>query len=199
MRRGMLDSLGAAIAVALGSAALASAATLYSFETGIEGWADEPPDAVIDLSQGAVGATDGSHSLAVRRISGNTFGFFRSFDGFATNLPAVLANTTVAFDVTVPSDFNGTFMGWRHVWNSNAGFQQSGDVFPPAVPGTSYTVSFDYTAYSSVPADATFLGTYLAINTDATSTVYIDRLRVVPEPAALAGVAAMAMLVRRRR
>ena len=56
----------AALCVAAGSL---RAATIASFEDGLDGFA--PADGTVTLTQGTVGATDGTHSLKVVRATGN--------------------------------------------------------------------------------------------------------------------------------
>ncbi len=181
----------------------ASATLLYSFETGLQGWAPINSGAV-NLTQSTIGATEGTHSMQV-----NWSGGFQWY-GDATNNFAVRdalvndPNKEILFDVTVP---DGGLAGWSNAllaMNDSLGWRQvdnSKQLDIPQTAGT-YTLAFDISGITGPNPTGTWFQLFFSVNGPTTETYYIDNIRTapVPEPASLTVlVAGAGLLIRRRR
>ena len=211
----MTPLLGAATACA--AVALITPAsfgqTLFSFEDGTtQGFARTGGDnAALTVSNvSGFGATDGTQALSLQRNSGGTFQFIQAdvpeadrsivFDGVANG-------SSLAVDVSLADPFNGTFLLVELATNSNSnGFERSPafNITDLIVAGGTTTISAPLNSFSTASSSDAFLQSVFSINTDATTPILFDNIRVipVPEPTGLAFAAAalgVPMLRRRRR
>jgi hypothetical protein len=107
--------LAVPIALSLSTFARALDTLEYSFESGTDGFTNNPATPGITATQDTVGATAGTHSLRVDMAAGDTF------DGIlTTQLPSLLNSIPptgiappgidhVHFDLTIPQQFAGNF------------------------------------------------------------------------------------------
>lgn len=209
----------------LAMATQAQGQLLYSFEGSLEGWGPSgfsagvtPPD--INLS--AIGVTDGASSLEAVHNAGPQFSWNASVVvddagdparyAILSNAAANAATSTIDFDVTidasnVPDDV--TFYQIGFSFQSDAGF---GQVFDVPVVGDGFTsgtfnISIPLTDFGAQTpvANSSFYRLTFSQNLDGdprgAPSVYIDNIRVVPEPASLGLLAlgALGTLSRRRQ
>ncbi|MCC6493190.1 MAG: PEP-CTERM sorting domain-containing protein [Pirellulales bacterium] len=96
----------AVAAAALCAAGSARAQAVYSFESGLEGFAPNGGGATVDWD--VVGATEGAYSMKVSVVGGATF-----VGALTANVAAAIGDppgvNAILFDMTIPSEFTGSF------------------------------------------------------------------------------------------
>jgi len=227
MIRKTLCTLAAGAVLAAPTAA--GAQLLFSFEDGLQGWGPtnffSGPDEPI-VQAATTGATDGSTSLEIIHLARNAFSWNGGVtmgsdpgDALAAQFSAIqnaAANPSawsITFDVTMDPALVGndaTFYNITFALNSSAGFAQVDNVFEVGeaeLAGTDLvqeTVEIPLTSFSALPGpDNTFTQFFIAQNQNGArdnASIFIDNIRLVPEPASLAllGLGALAIGLRRR-
>ena len=160
------------------------------------------------------GATDGASTVALTPGAPG-FAWTLALNGNAVLRDAILANDAIAFDVTVPSGPQTPgvweYMVFGAAFNSAGGWQQTPTNVTRSGGGDNawntdkVTFVWDYPA-NVVSAASSWSQFNIALNSgnlggNPPPTVYIDNVRLVPEPAALGlvAVAGGAMALGRRR
>lgn len=197
-----------AIALAVCTSQTMAQTTVYSFESGVDGWHVASGNSG-SVASSTVGPTDGLKSLQFTKPAGFSY-FEDSFPG-PTWMALLPTGDSISFDVTLDAGsnpLNGTFLAARIALNGDGAFQESNEtqpdvVIPTAVGKTTVTFSLDFW---DQPSTWTYQGMALALNTDAPMLVYIDNIRVnpaVPEPTTLVmcglGIVGCALGVRRKK
>lgn len=212
-----------AFAVALSVVAVAARAqTLYTFETGPEGFAPNGFP-VPTVEQSTTGATEGTHALKF------ALGQNQTFSGALTqtvNQAALLdpATSALSLDVTIVpgEDYTGT--GFANLGVTYFGSNPPQNIFGVPIqtngasernvdlaPGT-YHLTVPLISTTGTPIRDAFgtgagqlpvvsgLQFYISKSADSPLTVYIDNVRAVPEPATgTLCLGALALSLRRRR
>lgn len=176
--------------------------TLYSFESGLEGWADlaGAPDITLGLS--ATGATDGVQAMSLTWSGG--FGWI----GTSTTAGAVegaLHNAhTILMDITVDPDFAGQ-SNWANMlvaYNDGSyGWRQTGTSTTIPTAAGLHTVSVDVSAIQAPNESNPWFQVFIGVNSASAGprTMYVDNIRAVPEPASFVALGAGALALLRRR
>ena len=207
--------LMAAAAAVLGLATMAPAATLLtSFENSMAG--TRQPYTSFSTT---TGVSEGSYSLAIAlpaptfNATDNNYGLYAQAFKFSTNYQTLI-NAPVkqlAIDVTMPvAPSNQWWWQLQLVLNAQTfGYKASPtlNANANAIPSPT-TLTWDYSAldFSTLPATPTYQEIVFVVNAGGDATfvpapnIYVDNLRIVPEPTALAGLMLASLaLVRRRR
>lgn len=176
----------------LGIPSSLSAQLLYSFESGTEGWI--PSTSALSLAQSTIGATEGTHSLAVETAPGftNDTDFFDpTADVF--NAIAATAGTGKLYDLKADVTFTdtswdnlssvGNYFIFNLETNSNGGFQRQ-TLFqaPPGIQRTFKTATPLLKAYPD-PSNLGFVQIRTGKNDDHVNgtegvTYYLDNVRI---------------------
>lgn len=218
-----MKTLGVLV-VGLGVCSAAHAATFMSFENSSYGTAgsDEPlftaAGHTLSVETSGVGATDGTNSLKVgipaTAITGSNAVFNGTTIAARMNAAALVLTPGLSFemDVTRPvatGKFTQLYVAFNYNRNS-APTNQSLNISPfasPLVASFGDTETGTKTIHWTVPftdprMDAGYwLQIYFKSNTGGLAdTVYVDNLRMVPEPATFAaiGLASLGMISRRK-
>jgi hypothetical protein len=183
----------------LATALPVQAATISNFESGTtDGWASV--DENIDLVPDNTTASEGSWSLRIDRSVGdwsNTMvldliasGLWGDFTSEGTLL--------IDFKAQGGTDVPAWWWNMSPIFNSeNGGWSQQPQV-DPTLDGAWQTMVWEYSAQPPTPGS--FGEFLLATNTGDMATVWIDNIRIVPEPSAIAVVLVglVCLLVNRR-
>ncbi|WP_236254247.1 PEP-CTERM sorting domain-containing protein [Mucisphaera calidilacus] len=214
----------AAIAVAGLTVSASADMLLFSFEDGVEGWEYTGWNAPGSIAVSPLNATEGAQSLAVTvDISG--FSWTATIEGFRGDTPknpeffdamaAVLAqeaarpgSLAIAYDITYdPATIpGGTFLN-NSFSLQGPDFRQIDGVAVVGLPDdlaggpVTITVQEPLSTFVADPASG-FYRLTLGVNGDwgrAPMTMYLDNVRIVPEPASLGllGLGGLALLRRR--
>lgn len=177
------------------------AATVSDFESGTtEGWASA--DGIMTLVPDNSTASQGDWSLRIDRSAGgwsNTM----MLDLIASSLwDAVAANGTLLIDFKAQggSDVPAWWWNIHPIFNSETGGWSQQSQIDPVLDGTWQTLTWNYGGQPTPPGG--WGQFFLATNTGDVATVWIDNIRVVPEPASLGlllGTGCLLGLRRRRR
>jgi PEP-CTERM motif-containing protein len=185
--------------VLLGVAALSHAGTIFTWDNDAEGWSG------FDGFSDSVGVTDGTHSGYKTELPGGWSATFQS--GYSGSYVADLAaNNLLSVDMTMSGDY---VQDWHQlqIWFliQGDGFN-TGDVGYIMVPdgGVTTTITYDYSAMTVNPASGWAqirIGTNFAGGAAPADvgTLYLDNLRLTPEPATLALLGLGSLLAIRRR
>ena len=193
--------LGAGLAASLLLATSVQANTIYSWENDANGFGN------ISEFSTTVGVTDGTYSAGFDVPAG--FSWAMPTGNWAPAFAALNAahqagGTTFLLDVTGPNEDSGAGVLAVGIWVWFDNDTQTADLGAYQIPtdGTTNTYTFDF---SSI-AGPSFEWIQLRISANTTEgydpgTVYVDNLRIIPEPAslALAAVGGGWVLLRRRR
>lgn len=211
---------------------VASAAVLYTTQEDFAAASTASGAAITVGPPGATGDSDGSavNGLA-NAIPGvgtpgalflqqNTNGYQQANlgnqNGNAALIAAVKANNKLVLDYTLPNDVGPLgYFEIQAVWNSQGGgylgFNNNPHFTAANLTAGTHTVTLDYSAQQAgLPADPVSAGNwyelFIVLNSGGVNVpqaVYVDNIRVVPEPASLglAGLAipALGVLVRKRK
>lgn len=177
------------LGVSLFLGAPAFADTLSDFESGTtEGWSSADSN-VISLVPDNTTASQGNWSLRIDRSAGgwsNTM----IMDLIGTGAWGAVANNSkllIDFKAQGGTDVPAWWWNMTPIVNSqNGGWSQQSQV-DPVLDGTWRTMMWTYSTQPPTPGDWGQL--FLATNTGDVATVWIDNVRVIPEPssAMLAG------------
>ena len=179
----------------------ANALTLFSFESGLQGWQSQN-NTNLTLAGGTVGATDGTQSLALTHTGDFAWMFV---DSVALQNPLSQVDS-FAFDLTITDQGLGgaTWFQVFNCFNDAQGWRQSNDIALPLAPGT-HTVNIDYSGLTNPNPNGTWFQWFIAFNGPAgpARTFYVDNIRVnvVPEPLTVAtlSIGMIGLIARRRR
>jgi hypothetical protein len=169
----------------LASAVPVQATTISDFESGTtEGWASA--DAIINLVPDNTTSSEGSWSLRIDRSAGgwsNTMALDLVSGGqwgdFSNN-----SKLLIDFKAQGGTDVPAWWWNMTSIFNSENGGWDQQSQFDPTLDNTWQTMTFDYSAQQPTPGSYGEL--FLATNTGDVATVWIDNIRVVPEPSAIA-------------
>lgn len=199
-------------AAALGLAACAQAAPLFSFEGSLDGFVVDGTSTAT-LANSTIGATDGSQSLA---LTDGAWGQIKTEVSLAV-WTEIKANPKISFDYTIVYADGAAHPGWDQSWggwwgdttvciNSEAGgWSQPASLNIDRTQGT-HTATFDFSGFTIPAAPGGWSQVFIQHNWGATtplSTLYIDNVRTspVPEPTIMAGVAisSLGLMIRKRQ
>jgi hypothetical protein len=216
----------------LGGIASTWAQELYTTQEDFTGWSDNSGNVNFTPGPNSAFSTDSSStnglgnpsnaggagtsgSITETRIGGGNYDFFYSQGASSMAFLAALgtsnnggagytaASGVIEFDYVPPSTGGGTFFQLGIVLNYNNNF---GQFFggAPVNNGTYFTQDIPYTINSTTSANYFQLGLIWNSDFPNGSTITIDNIHVVPEPASLAllgfgGLGLIGMVIRRQR
>jgi hypothetical protein len=172
------------LAVGFGSVHRMSADTISDFESGTtEGWSSV--DGIIGLVPDNTTSSQGQWSLRIDRSAGgwsNTM----MLNLIGSGLWGTVANNSmlmIDFKAQGGTNVPAWWFNMTPIVNSqNGGWSQQSQV-DPTLDGTWRTMMWNYSQQPPVPGD--WGEFFLATNTGDLATVWIDNIRVVPEPQAM--------------
>jgi hypothetical protein len=185
-----------------------SAQPLFSFESGLDGWAVSGFNArPVTLATSAIGATHGSQALAItqmgagfswnaKRDNAGMDAFYNAMNVAALNESLWMLELDVTYrDASIPDDPGLTFLNLSLWINSNNGFRDiHSQAFTPGHEDKTIHLTIPLTNFSGddeLNPNATFYQLGIGMNGNwgtGDATVYFDniQLTLVPEPSTLA-------------
>jgi len=204
--------LGTVIAVSaaifLAQNASAQTITLESWEGSLDGWTLQAPGWTYAPSP--IGVTDGSYSAALTGTNSPNYGQMLLSPFEASWTAAFGGATSLKLDVfTFPGSFGNFLQFDIDINNADTGFVSLDSYsYPATVIGSETMITVPVSPALAAILAASTHPTQIAIqigggNTPGNQTMYLDNLRVVPEPSTFAllgfGVIGLVGVARRRR
>lgn len=188
--------IAVALAIAAGMAASAQAVVLASWENATEGWGGTTG------FSNSTGVTHGTYSAMHDPVAGFGWGLQTGNWNAGLWVPmeaALLTNSHLSFDVTATNEdsLGDTLTVGLWLWHS--GGNGSAGSASVKTDGSTKTLSFDVSGFTGLTQIRLWTNVSGGNGFDP-STIYYDKFRAVPEPAALGlmGLGALMMFSRRR-
>ena len=200
----------AAIVAAVLLAQSVSAQLLESWEGSLDGWTVQNADYTYAPAT-KFGVTDGTYSAALIGTAAPNYGGMLLSPYEMSYTTALGGATSLSFDVYAPAGGFGYYLQFDvDINNADTGFLSLDSYSYPGIgpDGNEHTITIAMPAGVAAALAASSNPTQFQIQvgggyTDGSETLYLDNLRVVPEPSAFAllgfGVLALVGVARRRR